>query len=385
MVKLWPWRFWRLRLFLAYIKKYDLIFYPGVDVADYWGIKFTKLFRKRTKIVATLEGLVGDASRDMEYTAVAGHPVTCHKVPKQILRRVDYVLTAADQIIAISSFLAKIGRSRYGDKTNALQLGYDGSIFFHVGDEDRESFYTEAAGHPVYCQRVSPKTLRRVDGILHAADHVIAISPFLARMGSLRYGDKFSVLPLGVDTANYRPSTSERCDHRPVVVTAGTVYPGKRPDTFLQLAQKFPEAAFRWFGAGDMLEQMRAKVRELGLHNLHFAGPLSPQALAEEFRKADIFVLPSKSEGVPKVTQEAAACGLPVVLFGFYEAPSVVDGENGYVVWNDEELMDRLINLLGDVELRRRMGDKGVAMAQDWEWSSLSQKWERGVLSHIGA
>src|SRR5690348_7466588 len=108
---------------------------------------------------------------------------------------------------------------------------------------------------------------------------------------------------------------------------------------------------------------MISESKRLGLANLRAPGALPSARLAEELTRASIFVLPSLSEGVPKVTQEAAAAGLAQVVFGFYEAPSVVDGENGFVVWDDERFMARLKTLVDDPSLVRRFGDKGRAMA----------------------
>src|SRR5262249_39135432 len=67
-----------------------------------------------------------------------------------------------------------------------------------------EREYTEAAGHPVYCNKIPERLLRRIDDSWQIADHIIAISPFLARLATARYGDKVSMLPLGVDTALFR-------------------------------------------------------------------------------------------------------------------------------------------------------------------------------------
>ena len=254
-----------------------------------------------------------------------------------------------------------------------------------AGDVERERFYTNVAGHPVYCQILTPSGLRRSDEVLHIADHVIAISPFLAQMGQLRFGDKFSVLPLGIDTTTYYPATDRQPNPEPVVISAGSLRltPRKRPEVFIALAERYPWVHFRWFGEGEERVNLIATVAAKGLTNLDFLGPLPPSLLAEEMRAADLFILPSHAEGVPKVTQEAAACGLPVIIFGFYESPTVIDGDNGYVVWSDEELTDRVDLLLNDPDLRRRLGARGAAMAREWDWDHLAPQWERQVLSFL--
>lgn len=248
-----------------------------------------------------------------------------------------------------------------------------------VGNEQRSREYSEWAGHPVYCQQVDNRLLERVDRILHEADHVIAISPFLARMGAMRYSDKFSVLPLGIDSENFhaRHRVESNCF---TVVGAGRLYDNKRPQLFLDMAERWPQTVFVWYGDGELHSWLRAEKDRRGLNNIDFPGPVSNTRLAGEFRKANLFVLPSLSEGVPKVTQEAAACGLPVIIFGFYEAPTVVNGENGYVVWNDEELFARIAELISHSNLAREMGSRGAEMAKAWNWDQLGPAWEEAIV-----
>lgn len=244
--------------------------------------------------------------------------------------------------------------------------------------------YSAAAGHPVFCQPVSAGVLRRRRRMHAEAVHVIAISPFLRRMAELDYPGKVSELPLGVDDELFHARGRVEAV-RPRVISVGGVRGHKRPELFLVLAARFPGADFVWYGDGDMRAPLAGEAARRRLSNLVFAGPLPPPALAEAYRRADVFVMPSRGEGVPKVTQEAAACGLAQVIFGFYEAPSVVDGVNGFVVWDDAAMTDRVAALLDDASLRRRMGAAGAEMALDWSWRLLGPRWCRRILDEIAA
>jgi sulfoquinovosyltransferase len=113
---------------------------------------------------------------------------------------------------------------------------------------------------------------------------------------------------------------------------------------------------------------------------LTFPGAIDSHRLADAFASADIFVLPSKSEGVPKVTQEAAAAGLAQVVYGYFETPSVVDRANGFVVWNAPEFTARLGQLLNDRELVDRLGSAGAKMAKDWSWDRIAPLWEQRII-----
>jgi glycosyltransferase involved in cell wall biosynthesis len=248
-----------------------------------------------------------------------------------------------------------------------------------ASEDSIDQWYAGIASHKVYCGGLPPAQFQRYEQICELSDHIIAISPFLARMATARFGNKVSVLPLGVDTTLFRRVSFERCQ-RPRVVGIGTVYARKRPEVFLNFAEKFPEADFVWFGEGNLRQVLLAEISKRQMKNVEFPGALPPNQLAKELTASDIFVLPSFAEGVPKVTQEAAAAGLAQIIFGFYEAPSVVDGENGFVVWSDDELTGRLARLLSDPDLRERMGRAGQCMARDWSWELIAPKWEKQII-----
>ncbi len=249
-------------------------------------------------------------------------------------------------------------------------------------DRQREGFLSEVAGHQVYCYRIPDAVWRRSDEMLRMSSRIIAISPFLARLAKALYGDKVDMVPLGVDVGLFRRVTFAP-GPRLRVVGAGRVEPHKRPELFLDLAAKFPQADFAWFGDGEQRAKLIAESARRNLANLQFPGALPSSRLAEAFKRSDIFLFPSLSEGVPKVTQEAAAAGLAQIIFGFYEAPTVAHGDNGFVVWSDEELTERLDQLLGDRSLIEALGRKGMEMTKHWSWDLLAPQWERAIIGAL--
>jgi glycosyltransferase involved in cell wall biosynthesis len=106
-------------------------------------------------------------------------------------------------------------------------------------------------------------------------------------------------------------------------------------------------------------------ARSLGISDVvSFVGAVFGSAKADVFSQADVFCLPSyyAQEGQPLVVLEAMSAGLPVVATAWRGiADTVVDGETGFLVGaaDPDAVASKLIPLLDDPELRRRMGEEG--------------------------
>jgi glycosyltransferase involved in cell wall biosynthesis len=248
-----------------------------------------------------------------------------------------------------------------------------------IASPDSVQRLSDLAGHPVFAQPGTQNHVPRLARLYQQADHIIAISPFLARAAALLYGEKVSCLPLGIEGRTFH-SLGRHDPVRCRIVSCGTVKSSKNPQLFLQLAACYNEADFVWFGDGALVESLTSEARQRGLDNVRFPGPIAPELLADEFRKSSLFVLPSHAEGVPKVTQEAAACGLPIILQGFYESPTVVHEVNGLVAWSDEELIEHVGRLIRDPETRAKMGQQSASMARQWDWDRIAPQWEDLVI-----
>jgi glycosyltransferase involved in cell wall biosynthesis len=112
-------------------------------------------------------------------------------------------------------------------------------------------------------------------------------------------------------------------------------------------------------GDGPERESLESLAEELGLEeHIRFAG--SVEEIERYYHLAQLFILPSRSEGLPNALLEAMACGLPAIATCVGGIPDVVvDGETGLLVPPDDEdaLADAIERLLHDLSLRRRMAE----------------------------
>jgi len=125
----------------------------------------------------------------------------------------------------------------------------------------------------------------------------------------------------------------------------------------------------RLVGDGEQREALTAEVAALDLTDgVRFAGYVAPgPALDTEYEEADVFVLPSLSEGIPKVLFEAMARALPVVATKVGGVPDVVcDGENGLLVLaGDARALARALSRIGsDRDLRSHLSHGALEYAQ---------------------
>jgi glycosyltransferase involved in cell wall biosynthesis len=199
-----------------------------------------------------------------------------------------------------------------------------------------------------------------------------------AVQASLRkeYGRESEVIPTGVDTEFFTPAADVPRGERVRVLFVGALRPFKGAHLLIRGASLYPAVDFVIVGEGFMAAELEAEAKEKRLHNVTFLRGLKPSALRDEYRRADIFLFPSRWEGSPKVILEAAACGLPVIARRDYEPETVVNGETGFLGASDDELLDSLKGLIANQVLRRRMGSAGRARSKRFDWDIITRQWE---------
>jgi glycosyltransferase involved in cell wall biosynthesis len=175
--------------------------------------------------------------------------------------------------------------------------------------------------------------------------------------------------------------------NRPVVtlVFLGRMDDNKGPARILGAVSLLSDklrAKVRLLMAGDgAVQEVRRAAKTLGLEGQAVVeGWVSPERRDQMLSDGDIFVLPSKAEGMPMSLLEAMAWGLPVVTTPVGGIPEVVrHGESGFLVQPTDEraICEAIRQLVEDEELRLRMGAAARATAERFHishyWTGLQK------------
>ncbi|MEU4467991.1 glycosyltransferase family 4 protein [Streptomyces sp. NPDC024017] len=208
---------------------------------------------------------------------------------------------------------------------------------------------------------------------------------------------RMAQLPPGVDEKTFHPGSGGDeirarlgLTDRPVVVCVSRLVRRKGQDTLIRAMPRIlaaePDTVLLIVGGGPYERDLRRLAHETGVASaVRFTGAVPWSELPAHYGAGDVFAMPCRTrrggldvEGLGIVYLEASATGLPVVAGDSGGAPdAVLDGETGWVVrgGSPEEVTDRITVLLGDAELRRRMGERGREWVEEkWRWDLLAER-----------
>lgn len=195
------------------------------------------------------------------------------------------------------------------------------------------------------------------------------------------------VIQPGTDRDRFTPASVEP-SFPPVLLTVGRLVPRKGIDAVLgglpALRRAYPELQYHIAGDGPDRSRLEALAYKLGVRSaVAFLGRVSDAELPNVYRRAHIFVMPTREEpetasieGFGIVYLEASASGLPVVAGrSGGAAEAVKHGETGYLVdpHDPDELAEVLLTLLGNRQLRVKLGRAGR------RWVKTEMNWDRAA------
>ena len=94
---------------------------------------------------------------------------------------------------------------------------------------------------------------------------------------------------------------------------------------------------------------------------------------------ASVYAMTSSSEGFPFVLMEAQSCALPIIAFDVRVGPGFIvhDGEDGFLIpeGDDDAFVKKLCELMGDAELRARMGARAAEEVRQFSRDKVAERW----------
>ena len=156
-----------------------------------------------------------------------------------------------------------------------------------------------------------------------------------------------------------------------VVLSVARLAPEKGLDTLVRAAAATgePRLVVALAGSGPERERLASLAAELGVR-LALLPDVPWERIVERYAVADVFALLSRHEPWGVVVNEAAACGLPLVLSDRVGAAFdlVVDGRNGALVPADDPQAagEAIRTLAADPERRRAAGEASREIMRDW-------------------
>lgn len=169
-------------------------------------------------------------------------------------------------------------------------------------------------------------------------------------------------IPNGIEITPLRPKTSA-WSNRVVFVGNLTQQPAKGIDILLfawrEVSLQYPAATLEIIGSGD-LEAYRKFVEDNRIINVIFAG--KQDNVRERLLHSDIFVLPSRREGMSNALMEALLCGLPAVASDVSGSQDLIEhGVSGLLVPPADvpQLANALIRMMSNPDEAIEMGKRG--------------------------
>lgn len=184
------------------------------------------------------------------------------------------------------------------------------------------------------------------------------------------YGLEAIYIPFGIDYTRYSITTHDVQQNR--ILFIGDLYCSKGVDILLKAFGKvlavIPDASLEIVGDGNEKERLENECQELGLKNVTFYGKVLHNETLEFYYRSNVVVLPSiVLENSPLSVYEAMACARPVIGSRIGGIPElIVDEKTGFLFTpgKDEELSEKILLLLRDKELAKKMGLAGRKMVE---------------------
>jgi glycosyltransferase involved in cell wall biosynthesis len=191
---------------------------------------------------------------------------------------------------------------------------------------------------------------------------------------------KAETLYLGVDDDIPKERINQSSDIVNVIIVGHDLI-RKGVEEFIELSENHQEVTFHIVGSGNNRINMYKKSNEQNKSkNIIYHGPLGREELNKVLKIVDLLVLPSHSEGFPKVILECAAKGIPSLIYSSYGAKEWIENDiNGFVCDNRSDFFEKFSLIKNNPTLIKEVKGNLQSLFNKFKWSVCVSKWEKVI------
>ena len=212
---------------------------------------------------------------------------------------------------------------------------------------------------------------RRLNVVISVTEYDV---PYLQKLNRNVY-----VIP---NSVSFYPDQPAELENK-TILWIGRIDYLKGCDLLLEVFSRFclnnKDWMLRIIGDGPLRETIKGTIAEKGLSD-RVSVILSTEKIIEEYLDASVYLMTSRSEGLPLVLLEAQGCGLPVISFNCVTGPSEIinNGIDGYLIdhFNIDEMNAKLTALCADIGKRRELGKNARENVKKFLPDQIFNHWE---------
>jgi glycosyltransferase involved in cell wall biosynthesis len=309
---------------------------------------------------------------------VSFQPVPHYLGPWQYLLRSRAVRSAAENAVTAADAVILRAPAQVSNCVAAAIIGSGRPFGMEVGGDPASAFRAGVAQHPLraFFQWWFTERLRRQCRHASAAAYVAAFLETLYPSN----GRAFQVSDVDLPPDAFLAPTSvmdklraPRTRPFTLITVAALARMYKGIDVLLDALAQCPGVSLRIVGDGVCRAELEARARSLSLADrVTFLGQLpAGEAVRQELDQADLFVLPSRTEGLPRAMLEAMARGLPCLGSDVGGIPELLSAEDLVPAGDPASLAARIREVGADETCLTRMAVRNLEKSAEYRDTAL--------------
>ncbi len=189
------------------------------------------------------------------------------------------------------------------------------------------------------------------------------------------------VIPNGVELERFGPAETARKAEILRLLAVGRLSVTKRMEILIDAVEIMHRAGcevhLTMVGGGQLLQKLKQIVSKKNLDSIiEFTGRTDAEDMPQVYRKSDIFISASCTEGMSNAMLEAMASGLPIITTRCEGVDELI-ADNGLVVENAnaEEIAKAVKTLADDRQLYKQMSLAARSHAEKFTWGRVAEKY----------